>query len=1233
MDAVVRVGGRGNLEWAPMKPVLPVGWEFPIILPAGTPIVCLYHVGDVVGCATARRRLGAIVLGHFPAPRNRVELDPRVARLLDLLERYLTTRADALREAIQGLLRETGLYVAVARDLRDLERDFDRCAEALYELLRETVEESGMCGLHVYGLPSIDPEDPLGSLECMVELALRRALWSSPRVDWAAVWAGRAVDEVSRLALRVLQRFLLSARLEVENLLRALRGEYVRPGFSGSPFRYLDVAPTGRNACGYDVRRFPDELAVSAAATLALELRRTSKRVVTVMGPTDLATGGLQYALALELLGYIPVKTSFRSYVPTTTGRASYGTNLTGEVIGVLPWELPLIHVRHINVPVQVLLLRGRVTELRPGPEGTVAILDDGTARVEVILPEGVSVPLGSEVTVLGVPAIRVENVRLLCADLVVYYSEEDVVDVADLVAMPTVCGGTSACVAGVVDRVVDDRTVVLRSERDPRARVTVRFRYPIRLTPGRRAVVVGELAFDVKVARVLAVTVLREPRVRCDVLLVVSGATFQGISPSALSLINLCRMLDVISAEPWIAYALGERSYLLPTARPHGTDRSTALQDLLRTLEEWINRALSRLRERGLVPQLLRALLTRVRERLRADPVGTLRELWEGLKRLNDYVVVGLRDLVGWNLAELLWSVALGTGLWIPPSRNAPFLNWAVSYLALREALRAGLPRWLLGELTGENAPVLAAVGAFTQCPGDLTAPILPMLEAGLYDRESLEWLGLRALASLSYVILPYTRSELTGTRQPFLHCPLALALAVITSDTTLQVYDSYDDYSNLFCCGCTVGLEATIAALLDYLLKPETLRRLTLDVSRLDLGAFKPGWNLAKSAGGLARLVGWRRALLRATTELRTLHAQVERGVTGPLVATRTYLVESLLRTLLNRRFIEGLRRFGVSGALYLLRSLKRFATLGYVAAGREPYRAVLPTVWSVVREHAGWLRSVPAALASAAFFLVRISRDLGVTYPREVLSWVLATSCCCPELCAFQVQAVARLAAELLATVPMIGAPTPVSLATATPATITGPARAPGPAPAPATLGPTVGTHAALEVPVAGPAVTPAVLTHVTASATTGPVATPRAAPEVTEVATAAPATPAVTSTLLRPARGLSGPPSGLTAMISRPWTREAQSRGATGGLSLTGVPARGPAAATTGAKGAGVAAHRGVRATRVLAREHPSGAAPYFPRWLLVLVLLAAVGTAALFTQGLRRAGPVGGRPRW
>ncbi|AAM02618.1 cobaltochelatase subunit CobN [Methanopyrus kandleri] len=1018
-DAVVRVGGRGRLEWTPMKPILPLGWEFPIVLANGTPIVCLYHVGDPTGCVTARRRLGAIVLGHFPAPRNEVQFDPEVERLIEALEKYLQSRSPALRDAILELVRETGVYLVVTDEWEKFERNFDRCAELLYEYLREVEEESGMCGLHVYGLPSIDPEDPFKSLECMVEFALRRALWEEVDVDWEAVWTGRQGDRISRLAREVLERFLLSARYEIENLLRALRAEYVRPGFGGSPLRYVYVAPTGRNTCAYDVRRFPDEVAVSVSSVIATELyRHAEDRVMTVMGPTDLATGGLQYALALELLGYVPVKTSFRSYVPTTTGRASYGTNLTGEVIGVLPWELPLVHVRHPNVPVQTLLIRGRITEVRYLGNRPTVVVDDGTAHVEVVLPEGTRVSVGQELVVLGIPDFEAENVRLLCSDLVISYSEEDVVDVADLVAMPTVCGGTSACVSGIVARILDDHTVVLRSEYDPSASITVAFRYPVNLRVGERVVVVGELTFDLRTVRIVGVEVLDLPRVRKDVLLLVSGATFQGISPSALSLINVCRMLDVVAAEPWIALALGERSYLSPTARPHGTGRWDALRDVLEALKRSLKEAEERLRDQGCVPGVLRRLLDDALTRLERDPLGTLRELHEGLKELNDYVVVGLRDLVGWNLAELLWSVAVGTGLWIPPSRNAPFLHWAVTYLVLREALEERLPDWLLGGLTRENVAVMAGVAVFTQCPGEFIAPVLPMIEAGMYTGDSVESLGLRALVGFSYTVLPYVRSELVGTRQPFLHCPLALALAVVTSDAVLQVFDSYDDYSNLFCCGCTVDLEASARALLDYLLRENSIRGWTLDVSKVDLGAFKPGWNVAKSAGRLARLVGWKETLLRAASGLKETLREIERG-SGPLVSTRAYLVRSLLRTLYNRSFIAGLRRFGVSGALYLLRSLKRFATLGYVAIGRRDLAAVLPAVWSAVGANADWLASVPTALASAAFSLARISTDLGVPYPREVLSWITSVACCCPELCAFQTQVVERMATEAIET----------------------------------------------------------------------------------------------------------------------------------------------------------------------------------------------------------------------
>ncbi|WP_457619978.1 hypothetical protein, partial [Methanopyrus sp.] len=546
--------------------------------------------------------------------------------------------------------------------------------------------------------------------------------------------------------------------------------------------------------------------------------------------------------------------------------------------------------------------------------------------------------------------------------------------------------------------------------------------------------------------------------------------------------------------------------------------------------------------------------------------PLGTLRELHEGLKELNDYVVVGLRDLVGWNLAELLWSVAVGSGLWIPPSRNAPFLHWAVAYLVLEEALRERLPSWLLGELSWENLPVMAGVAVFTQCPGEFIAPVLPMIEAGLYTEDHLESLGLRALVGMSYTVLPYTRSELVGTRQPFLHCPLALALAVATSDTVLQVFDSYDDYSNLFCCGCTVDLEASLAALVDYLLREEAVEREVLDVSEIGLGAFKPGWNAAKSTGRLARLVGWARVLSRAVGILREEARRIEHG-SGALVSTRAYLVRSLLKTVYNRKFVRGLRRFGISGALYFLRSLKRFATLGYVAIGRHDLKPALPGVWSVVRANANWLASVPAALASASFSLVRVSTDLGVPYPREALSWITRTTCCCPELCSFQARIVEGTTMEAAAVETVRAA-------------------------------------------IAAPCAVEVVVTTLRA-APTARASTTRPLPEPTaRVVPRAVSVVRVVTTVPR-----------VTAVAAVTWTVTGPRSSRPTGVSLTGVTGE-----VTGYSGKG-AGPTATRAGRVLTRELRTTPTSYFPRWLLVLALLAgcllAVWWARRYEPGPRR----------
>ncbi len=83
----------------------------------------------------------------------------------------------------------------------------------------------------------------------------------------------RDLLRVANLVIDLGKRVIEGAQLELLNILRALNGEYVEPGPSGSPFRgKIDIFPTGRNFYSFDPLRIPTPAAWQIGVKLADKL-------------------------------------------------------------------------------------------------------------------------------------------------------------------------------------------------------------------------------------------------------------------------------------------------------------------------------------------------------------------------------------------------------------------------------------------------------------------------------------------------------------------------------------------------------------------------------------------------------------------------------------------------------------------------------------------------------------------------------------------------------------------------------------------------------------------------------------------------------------------------------------------------------------------------------------------------------------------------------------------------
>ncbi len=273
-DALIHIGAHGTLEWLPGKSVALSGACWPEVLTGALPVIYPFIVNDPGEAAQAKRRIGAVTLGHIPPPLRTSGTPERLTRLEALLDEF--SNADGLdprrRDRLQADIRAEAQALGVEGDLGlDLASSSAEAITRIDRFVCDVKESQFGEGLHIWGRPAR---------------------------------AGAGFDTKP------------STDAERLSLLDALDGRRIAAGPSGSPYRgRTDVMPTGRNMFTTDPRSVPTRAAYAQGAVLARELVRRHLQdegdwprglIVDLWGSATMRTAGEEFAMALSLLGVRP---------------------------------------------------------------------------------------------------------------------------------------------------------------------------------------------------------------------------------------------------------------------------------------------------------------------------------------------------------------------------------------------------------------------------------------------------------------------------------------------------------------------------------------------------------------------------------------------------------------------------------------------------------------------------------------------------------------------------------------------------------------------------------------------------------------------------------------------------------------------------------------------------------------------------------------------------------------
>jgi len=270
IDALIHLGAHGTLEWLPGKAVALSGECAPEVVLGALPVIYPFIVNNPGEAAQAKRRIGAVTIGHLTPP---------------LIE--AGSRGPA--RALEGLFDE----YAEAQALDP------RRARSLAKRILEEARAAGLLG--ECGALDGDPGAQLFKLDTwLCDLKDMRI------GDGLHVYGEGERDDVAKAC----------AKAERAGLLKALDGRFVEPGPAGAPARgRLDVLPTGRNIFALDPRSLPTRLAYENGRAAAEDLVQRYLKdhgdwprriVLDLWGSAAMRTGGEDIAQALALIGARP---------------------------------------------------------------------------------------------------------------------------------------------------------------------------------------------------------------------------------------------------------------------------------------------------------------------------------------------------------------------------------------------------------------------------------------------------------------------------------------------------------------------------------------------------------------------------------------------------------------------------------------------------------------------------------------------------------------------------------------------------------------------------------------------------------------------------------------------------------------------------------------------------------------------------------------------------------------
>ncbi|MBT9455487.1 MAG: magnesium chelatase subunit H [Burkholderiaceae bacterium] len=317
--AVLHFGTHGALEFMPGKQAGMSATCWPDRLIGDLPNLYLYASNNPSEGTIAKRRAAATLISYLTPPVAEAGLYKGLVDLKDALERHRSLEPEA-----KGERDELSLMIqaqAAELDLAPAEPPWAATSDARIARLSEQVLELEYTlipyGLHVVGQAPSEAERVDLLLSCA---EASHGVKPERAVIEALVANGMPASDTDLQDLALLQKLsemdqLMAEDHEINGILHALDGRFLRPAPGGDLLRTPAILPTGRNLHGFDPFRIPSAYAVKDGARQAERLlakhmgagNPLPESIAMVLWGTDnLKSEGGPIAQVLALMGARP---------------------------------------------------------------------------------------------------------------------------------------------------------------------------------------------------------------------------------------------------------------------------------------------------------------------------------------------------------------------------------------------------------------------------------------------------------------------------------------------------------------------------------------------------------------------------------------------------------------------------------------------------------------------------------------------------------------------------------------------------------------------------------------------------------------------------------------------------------------------------------------------------------------------------------------------------------------